>query len=97
MHRPLLTLALLAFGALSALAVREHGYLGLFAYQFQTSAGLQVLADLAIALGLVMLWLWRDARRQGRNPLPWLLLTLVAGSFGPLLYLLTGRPDRAAA
>jgi hypothetical protein len=39
-----------------------------------------------------MVWIWRDATAQGRNPWPWILATLALGSFGPLLYLLT-RPQ----
>ena len=52
---------------------------------------MQVLADLAIALVLVLVWLWRDAKATGRNPVPWVVLTLATGSFGPLIYLLTRR------
>jgi hypothetical protein len=89
MQRGLLVVVLAAFGVLTALAVWHHGVLGIFAWQLQNFAGLQVLGDLAVALGLVLVWLWRDARLQGRNPLPWVILTLAAGSFGPLLYLLT--------
>lgn len=48
--------------------------------------------DLVIALGLVLVWLVQDARAQGRNPWPWVAITLATGSFGPLLYLLTRRP-----
>lgn len=91
MSRPLLILVLLAFGALSAVAVWQHGIVGIFAWQLQNTAGLQVLVDLVIALGLFCVWMWRDATANGRRPLPWLLLTLAAGSFGPLLYLLTRR------
>ena len=82
---------LLAFGGLTVAAVMQHGYVGIFQYQLQSLAGLQVLADLGIALLLVLAWLWRDARRTGRNAWPWIVLTLAAGSFGPLLYLLTAR------
>lgn len=80
---------LAAFAALTLAAVANHGYLGIFDYQFKSLAGLQVLADLAIALLLVLGWLWQDARASGRNPYPWVVLTLAAGSFGPLLYILS--------
>lgn len=93
MSRGILIALLLPFSALSVAAVAEHGVVGIFAHQFANLAGLQVLADLAIALVLVLAWLWRDARRRGRSPYPWIVLTLAAGSFGPLLYLLTAPRD----
>lgn len=95
MNRTILILVLLGFGALSAAAAWQHGYWGIFEHQFVNLAGLQVLADLGVALGLAMVWMWQDARSTGRNPLPWIVLTLAAGSFGPLLYLLTRRAASA--
>lgn len=92
MPRALLILTLLLFGALSVAAVLQHGYLGIFALHLQTFGGMQVLADLVIALVLVMIWMWHDARRTGRNVWPWIAATLALGSFGPLLYLLTRKP-----
>jgi len=89
MRKSFLVLVLAAFTALTVAAVAKHGYVGIFEHQLQSLAGLQVLADLGIALLLVLAWLWRDARSQGRNPLPWIVLTLATGSFGPLLYLLS--------
>jgi len=91
MPRTLLILVLIAFSALTAQALWTHGYWGIFEPHFQSSAGAQVLADLVIALSLVLVWLWRDARRTGRNPWPWIALTLATGSFGPLIYLVTRR------
>lgn len=91
MTRPLLILVFIAFAALSAVAVWQHGIVGIFAWQLQNTAGMQVLADLVIALGLFCVWMWRDATAHGRRPLPWVVLTLLVGSFGPLLYLLTRR------
>jgi len=91
MQRILIVLTLILFGALTAAALWQHGYFGIFAPHFQTFGGAQVLADLVIALVLVMLWMWNDARATGRNVWPWIVVTLAAGSFGPLLYLLTRR------
>lgn len=52
-------------------------------------------ADLVIALGFVLTWMWRDARKQNMSPIPYLLLTLCLGSVGPLLYVLR-RPASGA-
>jgi hypothetical protein len=94
MKKLALGVVLVAFAALSIPAVLRHGYVGLFEYQFQSLAGLQVLADLGIALSLVLTWLWRDARANARNPYLWIVLTLALGSFGPLLYLLSARSEK---
>jgi hypothetical protein len=97
MLRPVLLLVLVPFTALSAVALWKHGYWGIFEPHFQSFGAGQVLADLAIALMLVLTWMARDARQTGRRFWPWLLVTLAAGSFGPLLYLLTRQRGPMAA
>ena len=87
---PLLVLVLAAFGALSTVALAQVGYLGLFMPALQSIAGLQLFADLAIALALAIVWMVANARHSGRNPWPWVVATLLLGSFGPLGYLLAG-------
>lgn len=77
-----------AFGALTALAIEQHGYWGIISYHLPSSAGWQVGADLVIACTLAMVWMIGDARKAGRNVWPYLALTVVMGSFGPLTYLL---------
>jgi hypothetical protein len=81
----------LAFGALTAAALWQHGYWGVVEPLLTSLNGAQVFADLVIALCLALVWLFRDARAIGRNPWPWFGVTLVLGSFGPLLYWLTRR------
>jgi hypothetical protein len=91
MQRSLLTLILVLFGALSAVAMWQHGYWGIIAPHFKSFGAGQVLADLVIAVSLAMVWMWHDAKATGRNVWPWIALSVVAGSFGPLLYLLTAK------
>jgi hypothetical protein len=95
MERSLIVVTLILFGALSAAALWQHGYFGIFALHFQTFGGMQVLTDLVIALTLVLVWMWRDAKATGRNIWPWIIATLALGSFGPLVYLLTRKSGAA--
>jgi hypothetical protein len=88
MPRTPIVLILMLFTPLTAIALWYHGYWGILAPHFQSFGEAQVLADLVIALSLVMVWMWQDAKATDRNPWPWILATLILGSFGPLGYLL---------
>lgn len=96
MQRIILITILILFSALSATALWQVGYLGLFTQQFANSGTQQVLADLIIAVCICLYWMWYDAKATGRNIWPWIALTLATGSFGPLLYLLTAKRKAAA-
>lgn len=85
-----------AFGALSAMALLEVGYIGIFEQHLQNWAGMQVLTDLVIVCALAMIWMVQDARKSGITVWPFLVLTLTLGSFGPLFYLVA-RELRAPA
>lgn len=91
MKQFLLVATLLAFGGLTGVAVWNEGVIGIFSSITRSYGSMQIFADLVIALVLVMIWMWSDAKKSGRNVWPWLAVTLVAGSFGPLLYLLTRK------
>lgn len=88
---------ILAFGALSAMALMEAGYIGVFLGPLQSWAGTQVLTDLVIVCVLAIIWMVRDAKTSGVNPWPFVVLTLVAGSFGPLFYLVAREVKSRAA
>lgn len=91
-----LAVVLADFAALSAYAVAHHGVVGFFTLHLTNSAGIQVFVDLVIALSIVMVWMWHDARRHDINPVPYVLLTIGLGSIGPLVYLIR-RFGRATA
>ena len=96
MLRWILIAILLPFSVLSAVALWQYGYIGLFTNQFTNVAGWQVLADLFIAVGVCMYWMWKDAQQTRRRIAPWILLSLLLGSFGPLLYLITRKSPKDA-
>jgi len=83
-----LVLVLALFGALTAVALADVGYFGILAPHFQSWGAAQVLADLVILALLGCAWMVQDARARGTSAWPYVLLTLVGGSFGVLVYLL---------
>lgn len=87
-RKSVLLLVLLAFGVLTILALKDVGYFGLFTPSFESWGGAQVLVDLVIVCLLACIWMVADARKRGLAAWPFVLITLLAGSFGPLLYLL---------
>jgi hypothetical protein len=82
-----LLLVIVLFGALTAVAIADVGILGIFRPHFQAWGPAQVFADLVILGVLACFWIVGDARSRGTNPWPFVVLTLLAGSFGPLGYL----------
>lgn len=77
---------LVDFVALTAYAVYHHGFLAFFDLHAASAIQVQIFIDLVIALSFVIAWMWRDARARGLSPLPYIALTLVLGSIGPLIY-----------
>ena len=87
-RQTLILTVIVLFGAYSLVPVYQFGYGGVFRESFANSATTQVSLDLIIALSLICTWMWADARQNGWSPIPFIIITVVAGSFGPLLYLL---------
>lgn len=94
MVRILLWTTLFLFGALTGVAIAQEGVVGIFKSVTASYASLQIFVDLVIALVLIMIWMWHDAKKQGRRVWPWILITLAAGAFGPLLYLITRQTPK---
>jgi hypothetical protein len=92
----LLVVVIGLFGAVSALALEEVGYFGILEPHFRSFGEFQVLADLVILCVLGCIWVTEDARARGIASWPFVVVTVFAGSFGVLLYLVT-RELRAGA
>ena len=89
-----LAIILLAFGAQTAYVTLLHGS-ALFDLAFANPVTILLCVDLTIALGLIISWMIVDARERGSNPWAYVVLTLLTGSVGPLLYLI--RRERGPA
>ena len=90
-----LAIVLADFLALTGWVVYRHGLIGWVPDLLSQPVGILVAVDLCIALAFTVTWMVRDARAVGRNPWPYMALTLLTGSAGPLLYLLL-RPAAPA-
>ena len=95
-ERPLLALVLVAFGALSAVALAVDGLGGFVDAITFSWASAQIYVDLVIAVVVLCVWMYRDARSRGRNPWPWIVGAAIAGMFSPLIYLLSRSDDGRA-
>ena len=82
-----LAVVLADFAAYTGYVVYRHGYLEFVRVGLSNLVAIQLSLDLVIALSLVTVWMWRDARERGVSFLPYALLTATLGSIGPLLYL----------
>ncbi len=76
-----------SFGAFTAFVLVQVGFLGIFLPHFQAWGPAQVFLDLVILAVLACIWMVDDGRRRGIRAWPFAVLTVLAGSFGPLLYL----------
>jgi hypothetical protein len=83
-----LGIVLAAFTFESVWAVYHFGYVGFLETLLSTFPGRLAVVDLSIALSLILVWMWRDARERGASFWPYALLTVPFGSVGPLLYLI---------
>ncbi len=93
----LLAALLVDFTALTAWALSSLTLETLTA-TLSTPLGMQMTADLVIALGVAAGFIWKDAKARGLNPVGWMVVTLLTGSIGPLAYLVRRQwAGRAAA
>ena len=91
-----LPVVIAAFALLTGLALADVGYFGILEPHLQSWGGAQVFVDLLILAVLSCAWMREDSRHSGVPAWPFVLLTLGAGSFGILAYLLV-RELRAPA
>lgn len=93
MNRPYLALvALLAFSLYTvwSMVISEQSLLAFGLELLSRPDTAQIVIDLYLLASLAALWMYRDARDKGRSLLailPYLALTAVFASLGPLAYI----------
>jgi hypothetical protein len=97
MSRILIVITLVLFGTLTGIAVWHDGISGIFRSISSSFGAAQIYVDLIIALVLIMIWMWQDAKSTDRIIWPWIVATLLTGAFAPLLYLLTRKSTGKAS
>ena len=95
-NRTIVAAVLAGFAALNVYVLSEHSIVELFELVLANSATTLAFVDLLIALSLVSVWIWQDARAHDTSPWPYLIITALTGSIGPLLYLLRLPADSRA-
>lgn len=95
--RTVTIMLLIPFSLLTGYALFQVGYQGIFWHLIGSPAGWQILADLSIALIMPLTVMAIDSRATGRTLWPWVVITLLAGSFGPLLYFSFSSKERMMA
>lgn len=96
MNRTLLISVLIVFGALTGYTLAHYGgLLAWLAFYTRDPASWQIFADLLITMGLLLVFIRRDAQAKGRPFVPWAVFSLAVGSFGPLLYFITAKKRNA--
>lgn len=95
MNKTLLLVVLALFSAITAYSVHYvGGILSLIKIHLSEPAGWQIFADLVIAMCLLLAFIHRDAKANQRPFWPWAVLSLLIGSFGPLLYFITRKNQK---
>jgi len=91
-----LTAALIVLLAMDAYSVYLYGSIGFFRMVVANFAGVTALIDLVIALVLIVTWMGDNARERNVTALPYIVLTVMLGSVGPMVYLIRRFADRTA-
>jgi hypothetical protein len=86
---------LVAFTAATLFAIYRYGYVAFPVFAAANEATQLLFVDLVLSLGLIAVWMVRDARSRKAAYLPFLALAFFFGSVGPLGYLLTREWGRA--
>jgi hypothetical protein len=83
----LLADVLLLFLGYTLWVIATVGYADFFRQALSTPVGIQLVIDLVLSLTLALTWMRGDAKTSGVPFAPYLVVTLVLGSAGPLGYL----------
>ncbi len=84
----ILVVLFVAFTAYTLFVMAGHGILGFVELALREPWGLQLFLDLLLMLALFSTWIWGDAKSRNLPSWPYMILSLLMGSMGALVYLL---------
>ncbi|HBQ11593.1 MAG TPA: hypothetical protein DEF51_10675 [Myxococcales bacterium] len=79
-------LLFLDFAAFTGYTIYQEGALGLAEAVTSSWWAGQITLDLCICAFFGCLWVWRDAKKRGLNPLPYVIAVPFTGSLALLVY-----------
>jgi hypothetical protein len=95
-RRALMAIGWLAILGFTVNAVVQDGVSLLYRAWTDSWSSCLIINDFLIELILVSIFIYFDARRRGKNPIPWIITTLILGAIGSLGYLLVRSFDKDA-
>jgi len=82
------TALLIPFLTLTAYVLGTAGVIGFYEEMFRSASTVLASVDLSLSLGLILFWMYGDARASGTPFAPYAVITLAIGVAGPLMYLI---------
>jgi RsiW-degrading membrane proteinase PrsW (M82 family) len=91
-----MVLGWLAIAALTVNAIVHDGLSLAYRVFTDSASSALVMTDLIVELILISVFIYWDSRRRGKNPVGWIVVTLILGAIGSLGYLLLRARDKTA-
>ena len=64
-------------------------------FEWLLVGGVCIIPIVWFVIGILLcIWVYRDAEKRGMNGVLWLIITLIAGIIGLIIYLVVRKPEK---